>query len=76
MDKFVAEQAYTAMETIKNAPEWSQNMNLILLCKTDKTGQIEAMARLLAKYEMPTEKIVPFIMDYLQSVVRETVEKE
>ena len=61
--------AFHAMQTIKEAPEWSQDMNLVLLCKMDSSGKMENLARILADHNMPTKEIVPCVMDILQSML-------
>ena len=57
------ERFIKATETLKNQPEFMQNINLIMLCKLDPMGIMEPMARTLAEYGIASEKIVPCIMD-------------
>lgn len=63
-----------AMEDLKNVPDWMQNMNLLMLCKMDQTGLMEPMARTLAQYDIPSEKIVPCIMDLMMIVSKKAME--
>lgn len=58
--------SYHAMQTIKEAPEWSQEINLVLLCNADKSGRTERLARILADYGMDLKKIAPCIMAIMQ----------
>lgn len=61
--------AFHAMQTIKEAPDWTQDFNLVTICKLDKTGRFERWARLFAKHKMPTNEIVPCIMDFFQDML-------
>ena len=63
--------AFHAMQTIKEALEWSQDMQLVLICKMDKTGRFERLARILASHNMPTKEIVPCVMDIFQDFLIE-----
>lgn len=59
-------KAYHAMETIKETPEWLNEMVLKMLCNTEPTGKMERLARILAEYGMDVRKIVPCIMAIMQ----------
>lgn len=61
--------AFHAMQTIKDSPDYMQNMNLVLMCSADKTGQTERLARILAEHKMPTDKIAPCILSILQDLL-------
>ena len=63
MDKM---KAYHAMETIKEAPDYMRNIQLLILCKTDPSGRMERIARILANYGIDSKKIVPCIMDIME----------
>lgn len=52
-----------SMEFIRDCPEWMQNTNLVIACRSDASGTTEKLARMLADYGLPTEKILPCIMD-------------
>ena len=66
MDKLDEMKAFHAMETIKEAPEFMQDMQLFLLCKIVPGGRMERVARILAKYGMESKKIVPCIMEVME----------
>ena len=59
-------KAYHSMETIKETPEWLNEMMLKILCNADQTGKMERLARILADYGMDVRKIVPCIMAIMQ----------
>lgn len=59
-------KTYHAMQTIKEMPEWSHEMTLVMLCNLDKSGRTEHIARILADYGMDVRKIVPCIMAIMQ----------
>lgn len=59
-------KAFHAMEEIKDAPQWMQDFNLVKLCEFDKTGRMERIARILASHKMPTNEIVPCLMEIMQ----------
>lgn len=61
--------AYHSLQTIKEAPEWSNEVMLMLLCHADKTGKMERLARILADYGMDVRKIVPCIMTIMQDIL-------
>ena len=67
-DSLKYEQFTEAADKIKSAPEFIQNLNLIMLCRLDPTGTIEPMARTLAEYDIPSQKIVPCIMDLMKII--------
>ena len=64
-------KAYHIMEEIKNTPQWMQDFNLVKLCEFDKTGRSEKIARILAAHKMPTNEIVPCLMDIMQDFLVE-----
>ena len=76
MTDFEKGKIYAAMEQIKNSPPFMQDFNLIMICRLDPTGQFEKMARILADHKMPTEEIVPCIMEYFQDMISDDVKKE
>lgn len=59
-------KAFHVMEEIKSSPQWTQDYNLVLLCRFDKSGRSEKIARILAAHKMPTNEIVPCLMDIMQ----------
>lgn len=59
-------KTYHATEEIKNTPPWMQDALLVMICKSDESGYTERMARILAAHKMPTNEIVPCIMDIMQ----------
>lgn len=59
-------QMFHATEEIKNTPPWMQDALLVMLCRSDESGYTERMARILAAHKMPTNEIVPCIMDIMQ----------
>lgn len=59
-------KSYHAMQTIKEMPEWSQEITLVMLCNVDKSGRMERLARILADYGMDVRKIVPCLMAIMQ----------
>lgn len=59
-------KAFHAMQEIKECPSWAQDYNLVMMCRFDKTGRIENVARILASHKMPTNEIVPCIMELMQ----------
>lgn len=61
--------AFHAMQEIKETPDWMQDFNLVMFCKLDKTGKFEQLARVLAKYHMPTNEIVPCVMELFQGIL-------
>jgi len=61
--------AYQSMQTVKETPEWSREMTLIMLCKADQSGRMERLARILADYGMDVRKIVPCIMAIMQDML-------
>ena len=61
--------AFHAMQEIKETPDWMQDFNLVTICKLDKTGKFEQFARLLAKHKMPTNEIVPCVMELFQGIL-------
>lgn len=63
--------AFHAMQEIKESPEWMQDFNLVTICKLDKTGSFERIARILATHKMPTNEIVPCVMDIMQHLLVE-----
>lgn len=62
-------KCYHAMQTIKELPEWSHEMTLVMLCRVDQTGRMERLARILADYGMDIGKIVPCIMAIMQDML-------
>ena len=62
-------RALNALKKVKDAPEWIQNFNLLVLCKTDDTGFLEKHARILAKYGMASEKIVPCLIEIFEMII-------
>ena len=60
---------YHSLETIREMPEAFQTMNLVVLCKMDPTGRMERLARILAKYDVPAEKVVPCIIEIFQDML-------
>ena len=54
-------------EQIKSQPDYLQPMNLIFLTKANKTcgPAMEKMARKLAEYGVPVEKVVPCLLDIM-----------
>lgn len=62
-------KALNALRKVKDAPEWMQNLNLFILCKTDNTGFLEKHARILAKYGMESEKIVPCFIEIFEMII-------
>lgn len=65
MDDFIRQKGIEAAETLKDAPEWMQNYNLLAICKTDKTGDIEKIARILASHGIRSEEVLPCIMELM-----------
>lgn len=63
--------AFHAMQSIKEFPEGLQDFNLVMICKMDKSGRFETMARILASHKMPTTEIVPCLMDIFQEMLCE-----
>lgn len=61
--------AYHSMQTIKETPEWARDVTLIMLCKQDRSGKMERLARTLADYGMNPRKIVPCIMTIMQDML-------
>lgn len=59
-------KAFSAMEEIKNTPKWALDPILVSMCRLDKTGQMEKLARTLAAHKMPIDEIVPCIMEIMQ----------
>lgn len=59
-------KSYHAMQTIKEMPEWSHEITLVMLCNVDPSGRMERLARILADYGMDVRKIVPCIMAIMQ----------
>ena len=55
------------LESLKNQPDWLQNLNLVMVCKMDEArgGFFEKFARILAEYGVSTEKIMPCMMDLM-----------
>lgn len=68
MDKMMA---FHAMQEIKEVPSWMQDKILVDLCKFDKSGRFEKIARVLAEHKMPTNEIVPCVMDIMQYLLVE-----
>ena len=72
--------AFHATQTMKEAPAWMQDYNLVMMCKQDPHGKVERFARILAEHKMPTNEIVPCMMDILQHLMfdepEETEQKE
>ena len=66
MDRIDEMKAFHAMETIKDAPEFMQDMQLMLLCKADPGGRFERISRILANYGMESQKIVPCLMEIME----------
>lgn len=64
-------KVFHAMEEIKETPQWMQDFNLVVLCRTDKSGRMERIARILASHKMPTNEIVPCIMEIMQDFLVE-----
>ena len=66
MDDFIIrEKAIEAANYLKDAPEWMQNYNLLKMCKTDPTGDIEKIARILAAHGIKSEEVIPCIMELM-----------
>lgn len=67
MDDFeeMIKMAMDAAEIIKNTPDYMKNYNLIRLCKTDSTGKMEPMARILAAHGVPVDEVLPCMMELL-----------
>lgn len=61
--------AYHSMQTIKETPEWARDATLIMLCKRDRSGQMERLVRTLAEYGLDVKKIVPCIMAIMQGML-------
>lgn len=59
-------QLYHAMEEIKSTPLWARDHILVSMCRLDKTGQMEKLARTLAAHKMPVDEIMPCIMEIMQ----------
>ena len=60
---------YHDLETIKAAPDYMQNIQLLILCKTEPSGRMERIARILAGYGIETEKIVPCMVDLMEEFI-------
>lgn len=65
MEEEQKQQLLALIEPIKNSPEYLQPMNLMILCKSDPEygPRFEKVARILAEYGVPVEKVVPCMMD-------------
>lgn len=61
--------AFHAMQNVKELPKGMQDFSLVMLCKMDKTGRFERWARIFAEHKMPTNEIVPCIMDFFQDML-------
>lgn len=72
MTEFDKMMAFHAMQEIKESPEWMQDFNLVAICKLDKTGKFEKLARILATHNMPTKEIVPCVMELFQNLLCDT----
>lgn len=64
-------KAFHAMEEIKETPQWMQDFNLVMICRLDKSGRMERIARILASHKMPTNEIVPCLMEIMQDLLVE-----
>lgn len=64
--------AFHVLQTFKEAPDWLQDANLVLICKMDKTGRFERLARILAAHKVPSNEVVPCVMDIMQEMLFNT----
>lgn len=58
-----------SMDVIHDAPDWSQPLNLLIACKADTTNTVEPIARILAKYGVSPEKVMPCILELMKTIV-------
>lgn len=65
-NSILKELATRAADKLKDAPEWMQNYNLLMMCKKDRSGKIEQVARILAAYGIHPEKIIPCMMEIMK----------
>lgn len=61
-----------AMTHLKDMPPWRQNINLLLACKMDTTGHLENIARILAKYGVEPEEVMPCIIEMMLEIANKS----
>lgn len=78
MDKTQLENLKRMTTFLKDQPGYMQNLNLLILCKSglaQGASSFEKIARILAEYGIPAEKVFPCIMDIMMAMAEEEVEK-